>query len=353
MTHVSTTRNLTMNVTRVSVVVLISLVVATIAGCGKQDSPASADVRVLKLATDSGAKGSPSGNAMDRWAELIETGTNSELDVRVFYQNELGGQQEIFDLFIANEVNLTLNWPMTSYDPRIAVIYTPYMFTSWDDALDAYRPGGWVNGMLTEIYADLGLKFFGAWPEGFNGVATKGKYVTSVSAASEMKITLRAPPIFPFPEIVQAMGYQTATIDWGEVYPAIQMGVVDGDAANVVYWDYEFFRDVIEYYTHTRQQFNTGILAINQTAWDSLAPEHQEVVQDAAITVMEEGFSNAQAIDKAYVEKARAAGITYVELSEGEMKAMAEVVRDKIWPMMEERIGKPTMDTVRANARDL
>ncbi len=59
-------------------------------------------------------------------------------------------------------------------------------------------------------------------------------------------MTLRAAPIFPFPETVQAMGYQTATIDWGEVYPAIQMGVVDGDAANVIYWDYEYFRDTID-----------------------------------------------------------------------------------------------------------
>ncbi|MFQ5547697.1 MAG: TRAP transporter substrate-binding protein DctP [Woeseia sp.] len=304
------------------------------------------------MATDSGAKGSPAGNALLRWAELIETGTNGELDVKVFYQNELGGQQAVFDLYIANDINLTLNWPMTSYDPQIAVIYTPYMFTSWDDALEAYHPGGWIHEMLTAIYADLGLKLFGAWPEGFNGVATKGKYATSVDAASELKMTLRAAPIFPFPETVQAMGYQTATIEWGEVYPAIQMGVVDGEAANVIYWDYEFFRDVIDFYTHTRQQFNTGILSINREAWESLSPEHQKVVQDAAFVVMEEGFANAHALDLEYVAKAKAAGITYVELSDEEIAALSEVVREKVWPMMEERIGKTTMSTIRANTRE-
>lgn len=321
---------MTIDLMKVFVVIAISFVVATGTGCGPRSSSTSANTKVLKMATDSGARGSPAGNALLRWAELIETGTNGELDVKVFYQNELGGQQEVFDLFIANDINLTLNWPMTSYDPRIAVIYTPYMFTNWDDALDAYRPGGWINGMLVTIYADLGLKFFGAWPEGFNGVATKGKYATSVDAASELKMTLRAAPIFPFPETVQAMGYQTATIDWGEVYLAIQMGVVDGDAANVIYWDYEYFRDTIDYYTHTKQQFNTGILSINQAAWDSVSPEHQKIIQDAAIIVMEEGFANAQALDKFYVEKAKAAGITYVELSDEELKVLAEVVRDKV-----------------------
>jgi TRAP-type C4-dicarboxylate transport system substrate-binding protein len=338
---------------KVSVVIAIGFVFVTITGCGPQSSSTPDDTKVLKMATDSGAKGSPSGNAMLRWAELIETGTNGELDVKIFYQNELGGQQEVFDLYIANDINLTLNWPMTSYDPRIAVIYTPYMFTSWDDALDAYRPGGWVSEVLATIYADLGLKFFGAWPEGFNGVATKAKYATTIDEASDMKLKLRAPPIFPFPETVQAMGYQTATIDWGEVYPAIQMGVVDGDAANVIYWDYEFFRDTIDYYTHTKQQFNTGILSINQATWDALSPEHQEVVREASTIVMEEGFANAQALDKSYVEKAKAAGISYVELSDAEIAALAAVVREKVWPMMEERIGKATMDTIRANAREL
>jgi len=344
---------MSINLTKVSVVMVISFVVATVTACGPQSSSTPVETKVLKMATDSGAKGSPAGNALLRWARLIETGTNGELDVRIFYQNELGGPQDVFDLFIANDINLTLNWPMTSYDPRIAVIYTPYMFTSWDDALDAYRPGGWINGMLAAIYTDLGLKFFGAWPEGFNGVATKGKYATSVDAASEMKMTLRAAPIFPFPETVQAMGYQTATIDWGEVFAAIQMGVVDGDAANVIYWDYEYFRDTIDYYTHTKQQFNTAILSINLAAWDSLSAEHQNIVQDAAIVVMKEGFANARAFDRSYVEKAKAAGISYIELSDEELKVLAEVVRARVWPMMEERIGKTTMDTIRANANEL
>lgn len=338
---------------RVSIVIASCFVFAAITACGPRSPTADVDTIELKMATDSGAKNSPAGNTLRRWAELIETGTNGEIDITIFYQHELGGQQEVFDLYIANEINLTLNWPMTSYDSRIAVIYTPYMFTTWEDALDAYRPGGWLNELLAAIYADLGLKFFGSWPEGFTGVATKGTLPASVGDASDKNLTLRAPPIFPLPETVQAMGYQTATIDWGEVYPAIQMGVVDGDAANVIYWDYEYFRDAIEFYARTKQQFNTAILSINLATWNSLSPEQQKVVQDAATIVMEEGFENARDLDRSYVEKAKAAGITYVELSDEETKKLAEVVRAKVWPMMEERIGKATMQTVFDNAREL
>ena len=166
---------------------------------------------------------------------------------------------------------MMLNWPMTSYDKRIAIIYTPYMVLSWDEALAAYKPGAWVNCMLDGIYADLGLKFFGAWPEGFNDIATKGSYATSVEAASKMKILV--PPAFPLAETVQALGYQTATIDWGEIFTAIQTGVVDGDGANVIYWDYEYFRDTLDYYTRNKQQFLIGILSMNLDSWNALMPE--------------------------------------------------------------------------------
>ncbi|RMC31629.1 TRAP transporter substrate-binding protein DctP [Paracoccus alkanivorans] len=310
-------------------------------------TPARAETQ-LKLATDSGAKGSPSGDALDRWAALVEEGTGGEVQVDVFYQNELGSQAEVFDLFIAGDVDMMINWPITAYDERLGVLFTPYMVTSWEEAFEAYKPGGWVNEMLVGIYDDLGLKFFGPWPEGFNGIASRGKYAMTAEEASDLKI--RVPAMFPMAESVQALGYQTATIDWSEVFTAIQTGVVDGDGANIIYWDYEYFRDVLDYYNQTKMQFVTGVIAMNSASWENLSPEHQKVVEDAAMTVMEEAFEQAQERDQHYIEQAKEAGMTYIEPSEEELAQMAEKVRADVWPLMEERIGSEIMDIIRTNA---
>src|SRR5690625_2061626 len=246
----------------------------------------------IRIATDSGAQGSPSGDAIDKWAQLIEEGTDGALKPRVFYQNQLGGQQEVFDQHIAGDVQLMLNWPMTSYDKRISVIYTPYMFTTWEEALAAYQPGGWLNEVLDEIYEENGLKFFGAWPEGFNGVATRDKYAMTVEEAKRIKV--RVPPVFPFVETVEALGYQTAIIDWGEVFTSIQTGVVDGDSANVIFYDYEYFRDTLDYYVRNKQQFITGVLSINVDAWKQLDAAQQQVIEEAAIEIVNEQSDKAQ-----------------------------------------------------------
>lgn len=311
----------------------------------------SAQAATLKMATDSGAKGSPAGDTLDRWAELIEKNSGGDIDVKVFYQNELGSQNEVFDLHVAGDVDVMLNWPMTSYDKRIGVIYTPYMTLSWDEALKAYSPGGWVNNMLGGIYSDIGLKFFGPWPEGFNGVATRGKYATTIAEAEGLKV--RTMTVFPAPQTMQALGYQTAAIDWGEVYTSLQTGVVDGEAGNVIYWDYEYFRDLLDYYVRSKHFFMTGVLSMNQESFDKLSEAEQKVVADAANEVMMAQFKAAQTQDQHYVAEAEKAGMKYFELSDEQIKEFARAAREKVWPLMDQEIGSDIMDTIRANATPL
>lgn len=311
----------------------------------------NADAATLRLATDSGTKGSPAGDALDRWGQLIEEKSEGEIKVNVFYQNELGGQQEVFDLLVSGDVHMMLNWPMTSYDRRIGVIYTPYMTLSWEEAFDAYSPGGWVNELLGDIYADIGLKFFGPWPEGFNGVASRGKYALTMEEAGDLAV--RTMTVFPAPQTMQALGYQTAAIDWGEVYTALQTGVVDGEAGNVIYWPYEYFRDILDYYVHTKHFFMTGILTMNMDAFESLSEPHQQVVTEAAEAIMNQQFVAAQEQDEYYIAKAQENGMQYFELSEEQLREFAQRAREQVWPLMEREIGQEIMDVIRTNAAPL
>ncbi|WP_067220666.1 TRAP transporter substrate-binding protein DctP [Marinomonas gallaica] len=312
---------------------------------------ASADALTLRLATDSGTAGSPAGDALKKWGELIEQKSDGEIEARVYYQNELGGQQEVFDLHVAGDVDVMLNWPMTSYDKRIGVIYTPYMTLSWDEALKAYSPGGWVNNMLGGVYQDIGLKFFGPWPEGFNGVGSRGKYALNIEDAEGLKV--RTMTVFPAPQTMQALGYQTAAIDWGEVYTALQTGVVDGEAGNVIYWDYEYFRDSLDYFVQTKHFFMTGVLSMNSDSWESMSEEEQKIVQEAANEIMNDQFKAAKEQDDHYIAEAQKAGMEYFEPSDEQIREFAKAAREQVWPLMDDEIGSEIMDVIRENASPL
>ncbi|TDB01233.1 C4-dicarboxylate ABC transporter substrate-binding protein [Halomonas marinisediminis] len=308
----------------------------------------------LRMATGSGGPGSSVGNSLDQWAALIEektAGTPDEIKVDVFYQDELGDQKELFDLLVVGEVDMMINWPMTSYDERMGIRNVPYMIFDWEQAFNAYKSGGWLNEIYSEVHADLGLKYFGAYPEGFSGVATRDKYATTVEEAKG--ITVRVPSNFPNPLTIEAMGYTPVALAWGEVYTSLQTGVVDGDSGNVIYWDYEYFRDVLDYYVRTRHTFVSGMLSMNQNSWDSLNEFQKNAVADAAAEISSKQFENARAFDQTYVEKAIESGMEYIELTDEELLSLARKTRGEVWPEIEDAFGKELVDKIRENAPSL
>lgn len=304
----------------------------------------------FKLALESGDRDSAQGKSMQMWVDLIKEKSDDRIKVGIFYQGELGGQQELFDQLVKGNIDMMVTWPQTSYDDRLAVNYIPYLTLGWEDALNAYSEDGWLKNILDEVYTELGLKYFGPYPEGFGGIATKGRYATSFEDARGIKV--RSQPVFPLPQTVQAMGFQAVPIDWAEVYTSIQTGVVDGDSSNVIYWDYEYFRDQLDYFVHSKHNFSSYALLMNNDTWEKLDEEDQAIIEEAAQAVIEKQFQDAKAEDEKWIKAAQEAGMQYIVPTTAEMQAWVGRVRAEVWPQAEPLIGKALMDKLHENASD-
>lgn len=302
----------------------------------------------LVLAAESGDRESVNGKAVRSWATMIKEKSKGRMKVNVFYQGELGGQQEMFDQLVKGNIHMMLTWPQTSYDKRIVVNYIPYLVMDWTDAIKSYGQDGWVRKIMDPVYKDIGLKYFGPFPEGFGGIATKGRYATSYEKAKGVKV--RSQPIFPLPQTVQAMGFEAVPIDWAEVYTSLQTGVVDGDSSNVIFWDYEYFRDQINYFVQSSHNFASYSLLMNGTTWEKMDAEDRAIVESAANAVIEQQFKNAKAEDDKWISAAQKAGIKYVVPTADEKAAWVKRVRAEVWPQIEKELGSEIMNQVRANA---
>lgn len=330
---------------RASQVVVLSTTVAL--GCAFSALASDKDYK-FKLALESGDRESASAKSMEMWADLIKEKSNGRMKVNIYYQGELGGQQELFDQLVKGNIDMMLTWPQTSYDERLGVNYIPYLTLGWDDALKAYDEDGWLKNILGPVYADIGLKYFGPYPEGFGGIATKGRYATNYEDAKGLKV--RSQPVFPLPQTMKAMGFQAVPIDWAEVYTSIQTGVVDGDSSNVIYWDYEYFRDQLDYFVHSKHNFSSYAMLMNNDTWQKLDEEDQAIIADAAQQVIDKQFKDAKAEDDKWIAKAQEAGMEYIVPSDEDMRAWVERVRAEVWPEAEKSLGKELMDKIRANA---
>lgn len=302
------------------------------------------------MATECGTEGTPYADFIDKWAQLIGDATDGRIQLDTYYEGQLGYGEEMQDSLLKGTNHMQLSWPTTSYDPRTAVRDTPYMFFDWPEAMKVLAPSGWVYQVLDPVFNDLGLKFLGAYPEGFVGIGSKGKYATNPEQAAKMK--LRSFAAFPYPQAVEAMGYQSAVIGWGEVYTAIQTGVVDGDSNNVIFWDQEYFGDQLDYWVYTKHFFQSAVILMNMEAFNSLDAEDQQIVVDVTNHLAEEVFAEAEQIDLNYRQEAIDKGIEFIEMTPAEFAANVKLVREKIWPQMEEKVGTYLMDKIRAGASE-
>lgn len=295
----------------------------------------------LSLVIESGDKNSPAGKSMKLFADLIEKRSDGKIRANVFYQGELGGQQELFDQLVKGNIDVLHCWPQTSYDERLAVNYIPYLVIGWKDAMQSYGRDGWVKKLVEPIFADLNLKYLGPYPEGFGGIATKKRYATNFEDAQGLKV--RSQPIFPMPQTIKALGFQPVPIDWAEVYTSIQTGVVDGDSSNVIFWDVEYFGDQLDYYVHSEHNFSSYSWLMNNEKWNRLSPEFQKIVEESAMEVINKQFEDAQAWNEEWIRKAQEKGMEYIRPTEKEKLAWVKKVRAEVWPMIEEKIGKDVM----------
>lgn len=302
----------------------------------------------LILTSEAGDPVSPLGNAMRLWESLIEKESAGRIQVEVFYQGELGGQQELFDQLIRGNIDMMITWPQTSYDERIGVNYIPYLVLGWDDAIAAFAPDGWVQELMAPIYEEIGLKYIGPFPEGFGGIATQGRYATGFDEAQGIKV--RSQPVFPLPQTVNAMGFQAVPIDWAEVYTSLQTGVVDGDSSNVIYWDYEYFGDVLDYFVQTSHNFSSFSLLMSDSLWDEMDEADREIVMGAARAVIDKQFLEARAEDERWIAAAQEGGMEYIVPTPEQQLAWVERVRAEVWPQIEASLGSEIMDVVRRNA---
>ncbi len=298
-----------------------------------------------------GTAGSPQAISSELWVDLMHDASDGRINVELFYGFSLGGPEENFDRLLKGTDEIGIQFSMTSYDPRVAISNAPYMILGWEDAEIAYEPGGWMLDVSSSVFAGLGLKYLGTWPEGLPGVATKDRYATNPEDAKDIK--LRTQPMFPYPQTCAALGFQATPISWAEMYTAIQTGVIDGDSCNIIYWTYEAFRDVVDYFTYYKQMFQFADILMNMEVWNSLSAEDQEIVAHAAAMVSAEQFRVGQADELFYRQKVTDFGIEVIDLTPAEMKVAVENVRATVWPQMEDVIGSYLVDLIRANASKL
>jgi tripartite ATP-independent transporter DctP family solute receptor len=237
------------------------------------------DKRELKLAhglpTDH-----PVHEAMMFMAQRCAELSDGKLTIEVYPSGQLGSEQQCVELVQIGSLAITKVSAavMESFAEDYKVFGLPYIFKSKEHAFKVYDGDiGKDLLMSTEDKWIRGLTYYDAGSRSFYTIA---KPITHPDDLIGMKI--RVMRSITAMEMVKALGGSATPISWGELYTALQSGVVDGAENNPPSLYTSRHYEVCKFYSLDEHTTIPDVLVISQKVWGDLSEQEKEWVQQAA-----------------------------------------------------------------------
>jgi TRAP-type transport system periplasmic protein len=224
----------------------------------------------------------PEGDVMDRalqrFKEEVETRSDGRIEVTVFRNNTLGSNREALEMAKIGGVDFVLAGAphVSNFAPVLGAVSFPFLWKDRDTMLEILD--GELGDRLIEIAEQQGdgLKIFAWWDFGFRHVTNNRRPIMTPEDVKGLKIrTVPTPVQVAF---WQAMGASPTPMDWSEVMPALQQGVIDGQenppAVVYPYKVYEFQK----YYSLTGHSNEPTLFVGSKASFDALPEDLQEAV---------------------------------------------------------------------------
>lgn len=277
--------------------------------------------KVLKLAHGLDPS-HPVHHAMVFMAERCEEISEGELRIQIYPSGQLGSEQQCVELLQIGSLGITKvsSAIMESFTDDFKVLGLPYIFKSKEHAFQVLD-GEIGDDLLASMEPFLikGLCFYDA---GCRSFYTINKPIHTPDDLRGMKIRVMK-SIVSF-NLVRSMGGAPTPIDWGELYTALQSGVVDGAENNPPSFFTSRHYEVCKYYSLNEHSSIPDVLIMSLKLWNSLTGQEREWLQQAAdesVTVQRELWAKSE---------------------EESLKAVAEAGVEIIYPDKEPFAGKVT-----------
>jgi tripartite ATP-independent transporter DctP family solute receptor len=254
---------------------ILALVVcaAMLSSCTRQD-----DVIVLKLAHVLDPSHSVH-QGMEYMAERLDHYSDGTMRIDIYPSGQLGAERELVELVQIGSLAMTKvsAAPLEAFVLAMQVFSIPYVFRDRDHVFKALDSE--VGKELLDTLQVARLKGMGYYDSGSRsfymvdtpvGVPTDivGKKIRVMKSQTAVKM-------------IAAMGGSATPIAWGELYTALQQGVVDGAENNPPSFYLSGHYEVSKYYALNEHTSVPDMLLMSMHVWDSLDEEQQEWLQQA------------------------------------------------------------------------
>ena len=237
------------------------------------------DVRVLKLGH--GLDASHSVHlAMELMAEQVAEESQGRMRIDIYPSQQLGSERELLELLQIGSVDITKvsSSVIEGFEPVYKIFSVPFLFEYEEHRFKLFD--GQIGRELLEAGENIRLMGLTYYDAGTRSFYIKDRPIHHPDDLQGLKIRVQESPASI--QMVNMLGGSATPISWGELYTALQQGIVDGAENNPPSFHLSRHYEVTNYYSLNEHTAVPDILFISLQTWKRLNDQERDIIQNAA-----------------------------------------------------------------------
>lgn len=236
---------------------------------------------------------------------------------------------------------------LASFSKDYMAIDLPYVTSpKYQQNLYKALDEGELGKALDKVAEKCGLKTIMFSEYGYRNFVSSTKPLDSVKSLMNLKVRTTDSPV----EVAVAteLGMNPAPVAWGETYTALQQGTVDAEGNTFSLLNDSKHTEVLKYAMNSEHNYSMHILLMNKAKWDSLTPDQQKILMEAAREATDWERAETVKLEEKAWQAFRDKGIKIHMLSDAERAEfykLTQPVRDQFSKEIDPNLLKLIADT--------
>lgn len=272
--------------------------------------------------------------------------SNGRIKLNIFPASQLGSDREMLQNTQSGTIGgmIEATTKLVTFVPQFGVLDLPYLATSKEQAF-RLLDSPVIEQELNTRAAQAGFRIIGYWEVSMRNVYTRTKVINSAADLKGLK--MRVIPSPSFITLFRAFGSNPTPMSFGELYTALQQGVVDGAENDVITYQGVKHFEVAKNLSLTNHMMLINAFFVNERTWQKIPPDLQQVLRAASLEGRKLVNEARDAREKSVIAELRAAG---VNVTQPDLKPFVDAGRGT-YKEFEAKIGRELIDKVVAAAK--
>jgi tripartite ATP-independent transporter DctP family solute receptor len=280
-----------------------------------------------------------------KMAEVAAQRSGGRIKIEVYPSSQLGSDREAIQNVQSGAIEgvVDATSKLVNFVPQYAALDLPYLVRNYDEA---YRllDGAVVAKLMGEPATAAGFRVLSYWEVTLRNVYTTRKAVKAVNDLAGLKIRVIQSPSYV--TLFRAFGASPTPMAFGELYTALQQGVVDGAENDLLTFASTKQYEVAKLVTITNHLMLVNAVILSEKVWQTFPADIQGIITQSAA----EGRKTAIAIREEREKKVRAdLAAQGVQFFEPDLTPFIAIGR-KTYSEFEAKLGKNMIEQVSAAA---